>query len=59
MDRTPELQYLISGDNRYGRVNLSRATAASAGDQIVVTNPGTLETITVLEAQSWFKRSAS
>jgi len=42
MDRTPELQYLISGDNRYGRVNLSRATAASAGDQIVVTNPGTL-----------------
>ena len=30
MDRTTELHYLISGNNQFGRVNLSRATAAAA-----------------------------
>jgi hypothetical protein len=30
MDKMADLQYLISGSNRFGRVNLSRATAAAA-----------------------------
>jgi cobalamin biosynthesis protein CbiD len=30
MDKMTDLQYLISGNNRFGRVNLSRATAAAA-----------------------------
>jgi hypothetical protein len=30
MDRTVQLQYLISGNNRYVRVNLGRTTAAGA-----------------------------
>jgi hypothetical protein len=30
MDRTVQLQYLISGNNRSVRVNLGRATAAGA-----------------------------
>jgi hypothetical protein len=30
MDSATQLQYLISGNNRLGRVNLSRATAAAA-----------------------------
>ena len=29
MDRTSELHYLISGNNQFGRVNLSRAAAAA------------------------------
>jgi hypothetical protein len=32
MDRTTELHYLISGNNQFGRINLSRA-AAGAGRQ--------------------------
>lgn len=30
MDRTTQLQYLISGNNRFGRVNLGRDTAEAA-----------------------------
>jgi hypothetical protein len=30
MDRTTGLQYLISGNNQFGRVNLSRAAAGAA-----------------------------
>ena len=30
MDRTTELHYLISGNNQFGRVNLSRAAAGAA-----------------------------
>ena len=30
MDRTSELHYLISGNNQFGRVNLSRAAAGAA-----------------------------
>jgi len=30
MDRTAQLQYLISGNNRFVRVNLGRDTAAAA-----------------------------
>ena len=30
MDRTVQLQYLISGNNRFVRVNLGRATAEGA-----------------------------
>jgi hypothetical protein len=30
MASSPELQYLISGNDRYGRVSVSRAAAASA-----------------------------
>jgi hypothetical protein len=33
MDRTAGLQYLIGGSNRFGRVNLSRATAEAAVKQ--------------------------
>jgi len=29
MDRTTELHYLISGNNQFGRVNLSRAAGAA------------------------------
>jgi Mrp family chromosome partitioning ATPase len=30
MDRTTELHYLISGNNQFGRVNLSRVAPAAA-----------------------------
>jgi hypothetical protein len=30
VDRTTRLHYLIGGNNRFGRVNLSRATAGTA-----------------------------
>ena len=30
MDRTVSLQYLISGNNQFGRVNLGRMTSAAA-----------------------------
>ena len=30
MDRTTELHYLISGNNQFGRVNLSRVAAGAA-----------------------------
>ena len=30
MDRTSELRYLISGNNQFGRVNLSRAAVGAA-----------------------------
>jgi hypothetical protein len=30
MDRTSELHYLISGNNQFGRVNLSRVAAEAA-----------------------------
>jgi hypothetical protein len=30
MDRTSELRYLISGNNQFGRVNLSRAASGAA-----------------------------
>jgi hypothetical protein len=30
MDRTTELHYLISGNNQFGQVNLSRAAAGAA-----------------------------
>ena len=33
MDRTAGLPYLIGGNNRFGRVNLSRATAEAAVKQ--------------------------
>ncbi|MDE5441740.1 hypothetical protein GWG65_09820 [Bradyrhizobium sp. CSA207] len=30
MDKTPQLQYLVSGDHEGGRVSLGRATTAAA-----------------------------
>jgi hypothetical protein len=30
MDNTPQLQYLVSGNNQFGRINLGSPTAAAA-----------------------------